>query len=323
MAKGIVTPRAVCETTDTAYLKSVEDVVYYSSLTRGLAGGALISAPANSPVQSLDLKTIVDSPTSPSAQNARDIHNLIDRGLANEIPESVLRTLINQAALVLVTKGAGEASRSPSVFESIPIVRNLFAFSSDVLSANNLGDVLKYVFCPDSSQTTEPAKAEVVVEDIKDGAKNTAEKVLEGAQKVLKVPQDAAKKATENVKEGAEAVQGKAAAAADDASKKMKEIKDDASAKAAEAAANVKDKVAEGTEKANEAGEKLAQDVKDKATAAKKAVEETAESAQKKAEEINEEGKKKAEDVKQKVADEAKNAADNAAAKAEEIRQEL
>ncbi|KAG0314781.1 hypothetical protein BGZ97_008960, partial [Linnemannia gamsii] len=180
-AKGIVSPRAVCETTDTAYLKGVEDVVYYSSLTHGLAGGALISAPADSPVQSLDLKTIVasvgklaieiqmaqsvarlaelnpsdlqvraltylaltaDAPTSDAAQNARDIHNLIDRGLANEIPESVLQTLINQAALVLVTKGAGEAGDSPSIFETIPVVRNLFAFSSDVLSANNLGDVL-------------------------------------------------------------------------------------------------------------------------------------------------------------------------------------
>jgi hypothetical protein len=343
MAKGIVTPRAVCETTDTAYLKGVEDVVYYSSLTRGLAGGALVSAPANSPIQSLDLKAIVgavgklaievqmaqsvarladlnpsdlpvraltylaltaDSPTSPSAQNARDIHNLIDRGLANEIPESVLRTLINQAALVLVTKGAGEAGESPSVFESIPVVRNIFSFSSDVLSANNLGDVLKYVFCPDSNQGTEPAEAEVVVENIKDGA----EKVSEGAQKVLKVPQDAAKKATENVKEGAEAVQDKAAAAADDASKKIKGAKDDGSTKVTEAAAKVQDKVAEGTEKANEAGEKLAQDVKGKAAAAKNAVEEAAENAQ-----------KKAGDVKQKVADEAKNAAD----KAEEIKQEL
>ncbi|KAK5808585.1 hypothetical protein F5H01DRAFT_352397 [Linnemannia elongata] len=372
-AKGIVTPRAVCETTDTAYLKGVEDVVYYSSLTHGLAGGALISAPADSPVQSLDLKTIVgavgklaievqmaqsvarlaelnpsdlpvraltylaltaDSPTSTSAQNARDIHNLIDRGLANEIPESLLRSLINQAASVLVTKGAGEAGESPSVFESIPVVRNLFAFSSDVLSANNLGDVLKYVFCPDSNHATESAKAEVVVEDIKGGAENVAEKASEGAQKVLKVPQDAAKMATENVKEGVEAAQDKAAAAADDASKKMKEVKDDASAKAAEAAAKVQEKVAEGTEKANEAGEKLAQDAKDKAAAAKKAAEdaagnvqkkaeEAAESAQKKAEEVTEEGKKKAEDVKQKVADEAKNAADKVAAKTEEIKQEL
>lgn len=372
-AKGIVIPRAVCETTDTAYLKGVEDVVYYSSLTHGLAGGALISAPADSPVQSLDLKTIVgavgklaievqmaqsvarlaelnpsdlpvraltylaltaDTPTSPSAQNARDIHNLIDRGLANEIPESVLRSFISQAALVLVTKGAGEAGGSPSVFESIPVVRNLFAFSSDVLSANNLGDVLKYVFCPDSNHATEPAKAGVVVEDIKDGAGNVADKASGGAQKVLKVSQDAAKMATENVKEGAEAVQDKAAAAADGASKKMKEAKDDASAKAADSAAKVQDKVAEGTEKVNEAGEKLAQDAKGKAAAAKKAAEdaaetvqkkaeEAAEGAQKKAQEVTEEGKKKAEDVKQKVVDEAKDAADKAAAKAEEIKEEL
>lgn len=350
-AKGIVTPRAVCETTDTVYLKGVEDVVYYSSLTHGLAGGALISAPADSPLQSLDLKAIVgavgklaieiqmaqsvarlaelnpsdlqvraltylaltaDSPTSPSAQNARDIHNLIDRGMANEIPESVLRAMIDQAALVLVTKGAGEAGERPSVFEGIPVVRNLFAFSSDVLSANNLGDVLKYVFCPDSNQATEPAKAEVIVEDIKDGAENVAEKASEGAQKVLKVPQEAAKNADENIKEGAEAVQDKAAAAADNAGKKAQEVKDEASAKAAEAAANVQEKVAEGTEKVNEAGEKLAQDAKAKADAVKNTAEEAAKGAQKKAEE-----------VKQKVADESKNAADKAGAKVEETKEEL
>ncbi|KAF9900181.1 hypothetical protein EC991_007798 [Linnemannia zychae] len=382
-AKGIVTPRAVCETTDTAYLKGVDDVVYYSSLTHGLAGGALVSAPADSPVQSLDLKTIVgavgklaieiqmaqsvarladlnpsdpqvraltflaltaDSPTAPSAQNARDIHNLIDRGLANDIPESVIQSLVNQAALVLVTKGAGETGESPSIFESIPVVRNLFAFSSDVLSANNLGDVLKYVFCPESSQVTEPAKAEVVVEDIKEGA----EKASEGAQKVLKVPQDAAKKVVENAKEGAEAAQDKAAAAAEDAGKKIKEVKDEASAKAAEAAANVQDKVVEGTEKINEAGEKLAQDAKIKAEEAKakaaeaqkkaegvaetveKKVEQAAEDTKKKAEDVAENVEKKAEDVKEKaedvkdkVADEAKDAADKAAAKAEEIKEEL
>ncbi|KAG0289300.1 hypothetical protein BGZ96_007115 [Linnemannia gamsii] len=335
-AKGIVTPRAVCETTDTVYLKGVEDVVYYSSLTHGLAGGALISAPADSPVQSLDLKTIVaavgklaieiqmaqsvarlaelnpsdlqvraltylaltaDSPTSPSAQNARDIHNLIDHGMANEIPESVLRSMIDQAALVLVTKGAGEAGERPSVFEGIPVIRNLFAFSSDVLSANNVGDVLKYVFCPESNQATEPAKANVVIEDIKDGA----EKLSEGAQKVLKVPQEAAKNAAENAKEGAEAV-----------GEKVKEVKDEASAKAAEAAANVQEKVAEGTEKVNEAGEKLAQDAKAKADAAKKAAEDAAGTVQMKAEKAGKDAQKKAEEV-----------AAEAGAKVEEIKEEL
>ncbi|KAF9126880.1 hypothetical protein BGW39_006282 [Mortierella sp. 14UC] len=350
-AKGIVTPRAVCETTNTAYLKGVEDVVYYSSLTHGLAGGALISTPADSPVQSLDLKTIVgavgnlaieiqmaqsiarlaelnpsdiqvraltylaltaDSPTAPSAQNARDIHNLIDGGLANEIPDSVLQSLINQAALVLVTRGAGEAAENPSILESIPVVRNLFAFSSDVLSANNLGDVLKYVFCPESSQVTEPPKVEVVVEDIKEGAENAAEKASEGAQKVLKMPQDAAKNAAKNAKEGAKAAQDKAAAAAEDASKKIKEVKDEASAKAAGTAANVQDKVAEGTEKVNEAGEKFAQDAKAKAADAKTKAKGMAGNVE-----------KKAEDLKQKVTDEAKNAADKAAAKAEEIKEEL
>ncbi|KAG0278928.1 hypothetical protein BGZ95_002773 [Linnemannia exigua] len=364
-AKGIVTPRAVCETTDTAYLKGVEDVVYYSSLTHGLAGGALTSAPAESPVQSLDLKTIVgavgklaievhmaqsvarlsglnpsdpqvraltylaltaDSPTAPSAQNARDIHNLIDRGLASEIPESVVQSYISQSALILVTRGAGEAGESPSIFRSIPVVSNLFAFSSDVLSANNMGDVLKYVFCPESSQATEPAKVEVIVEDIKKEAENIADKASEGAQKVLKMPEDAAKKVTEN----AEAAQDKAAAAAEDARKKMTEVKDEASAKAADAAANVQDKVAEGTKKVNDAGEKIAQEAKDKADAAKKAaenvekkVEQTAEDAKKKAEGVAENVEKKAEDMKEKVVDEAKSAADKAAGKAEEIKEEL
>ncbi|KAG0202629.1 hypothetical protein BGX33_009561 [Mortierella sp. NVP41] len=349
--KGIITPRAVCETTDTAYLKGVDDVVYYSSLTHGLAGGALISAPADSPIQSLDLKTTVgavgklaieiqmaqsvarlaelnpsnasvraltylaltaDSPTSPAAQNARDIHNLIDRGMANEIPESVLLSLINQAALILITKGAGEAGESPTLFETIPVVRNLFAFSSDVLSANNLGDVLKYVFCPETSQATEPPKAEVVVEDIKEETENVAEKASEGAQKVLKVPQDAAKKVVENAKEGAEAAQDKAATAADNAKEKIKNFKDEASAKGAETAAKVQDKVAEGTKKVNDAGERIAQDAKAKADAVKKAAGDAADNVQ-----------KKAQDAKQKIADEAKNAADKAAGKVEEVKEEL
>ncbi|KAF9094513.1 hypothetical protein BGX29_009476 [Mortierella sp. GBA35] len=334
-----------------AYLKGVDDVVYYSSLTHGLAGGALISAPADSPIQSLDLKTTVgavgklaieiqmaqsvarlaelnpsnasvraltylaltaDSPTSPAAQNARDIHNLIDRGMANEIPESVLLSLINQAALILITKGAGEAGESPTLFETIPVVRNLFAFSSDVLSANNLGDVLKYVFCPETSQATEPPKAEVVVEDIKEETENVAEKASEGAQKVLKVPQDAAKKVVENAKEGAEAAQDKAATAADNAKEKIKNFKDEASAKGAETAAKVQDKVAEGTKKVNDAGERIAQDAKAKADAVKKAAGDAADNVQ-----------KKAQDAKQKIADEAKNAADKAAGKVEEVKEEL
>ncbi|KAF8938628.1 hypothetical protein BGZ47_008484 [Haplosporangium gracile] len=365
MAKGIVSPRAVCETTDTAYLKGVEDVVYYSSLTHALAGGAIFSAPADSPVHSLDLKTIVgavgklsieiqmaqsvarlaelnpsdlpvraltylalaaDSSTSSSAQNARDIHNLIDSGLTKEIPESVLRSLISQAALVLVTKGAGEAGESPSVFESIPGVRNLLAFSSDVLSANNIGDVLKYVFCPDSNQATEPAKAEVVVEDIKGGAENVAEKASEGAQKVLKVPQEAAKKASENVKEGAEAVQYKAAAAAKDASKKVKDTKDEASAKAAEAATKIQDKVADGTEKVNKAGEKLAKDAKDKAAAAKNAAEDAAETVQKKAEDAAETVQKKAEEAaegaQKKAQKKAQKVTEEGKKKAQEVTEE-
>ncbi|KAF9278278.1 hypothetical protein BGZ68_008669 [Mortierella alpina] len=285
--KGIVTPRAICETTDTAYLTGVDDVVYHSSLTHGIAEGALLSAPADAVIKSLDIQGVVaaisklaiklhlsqsvaqlaekpltdlavrtmsylavaaDSPTASWAQVARDINNLMQANRRDDIPESVLRAFIDQAALELVKGEAGQAG-PPSLLSGIPIVRNIIAFSSGVLSSNNIGDVLKYVFCPEASQTTEAPKAETVVDQLKKGAE-------EAGQKVLKAPGEAADK--------------------------LKDIKDEA----AEAGAKVQDKVTEGTEKVNAAGEKVAEEVK-----------------------------KAAEDV----ADEAKKAAD----KAEEAKQEL
>jgi len=285
--KGIVTPRAICETTDTAYLTGVDDVVYHSSLTHGIADGALLSAPADSAVKSLDIQGIVasisklaielqmsqsvarlasktltdpavramsylaiaaDSPTATDAQIAREINNLMQANRRDDIPESVLRMFTEQAAQELVT-GKSHQAGAPSLLSSIPIVRNIVAFSSSVLSSNNIGDNLKYVFCPESSQATKPPKAEAVVDQLKKGAE-------EAGQKVLKVPGEAADTA--------------------------KDIKD----AAAEAGAKVQDKVTEGTEKVNAAGEQVAEGVK-------KAAEE--------------------------VVDEAKKAAD----KAEEFKQEL
>ncbi|KAF8944583.1 hypothetical protein BGZ52_010416, partial [Haplosporangium bisporale] len=232
-AKALVGPSSVCETTNTAYLKGVEEIVYYSSLTHGLAGGALANAPNDSPLKSLDLKTIIssvgklaveiqmaqsvarladlnpadplvraitflslsaDSPSSQDAQIARDLHNLVNQSLADLIPASVVRVLSEQAALILITRGAGQ-STTASAFESVPVLRNVFAFSNEVLNANNIGDVVKFVFCPESSHV-EPEET----------------KKEESGQKVFKTPEEAAKKAAEggkkvveNVKEGADA----------------------------------------------------------------------------------------------------------------------
>ncbi|KAF9331630.1 hypothetical protein BG006_005514, partial [Podila minutissima] len=209
MAKAMIGSSNVCETTDTAYLKGVEEIVYYSSLTHGLAGGALAIAPQDSPPKSLDLKTIIssvgklaveiqmaqsvarlaglnpadplvraitflslsaDSPSAQDAQTARDLHNLINNGVAELIPESVILALSDQAALTLITRGAGQSSVG-SAFEAVPVLRNVFAFSNEVLNANNIGDVVKFVFCPQSSRVepAEPEEAKKVVEEVKQG----------------------------------------------------------------------------------------------------------------------------------------------------------
>jgi hypothetical protein len=184
--KSLVAPVGICETTDTAYLKGAEEAVYYSSLTDGLAGGALAAAPNDSTVKRLGLGTIIasigqlaiqihmaqsiarlaefdpadentrvmillaltaDSPKSDAAQTARDIYSMTRREIANKIPSEAIKSLEEQASLNLITRGAGHGG-GQTVFANIPVIRNIFAFSSEVLTANNLGDVLKYVFCP-------------------------------------------------------------------------------------------------------------------------------------------------------------------------------
>ncbi|KAF9434641.1 hypothetical protein BGZ76_007678 [Entomortierella beljakovae] len=270
--KGIVSPSNICETTNTEYLKGVDDIVYYSSLTHGLAGGALVSAPADSVVKNLDIQTIVssvgklaiaiqmgqsvaslsgldplnpqvraitllalasESTSSPAAANARDITNLVNKNLGGEIPSSILQTLADQASLVLITKGAGSIDSTPSVFNGVPIFRNLITFSSEVLNANSMGDVLKFAFCPGVLHSIEP-KTKAVVNDIKDNAEAISKVVTDEAQKAFSVPKEGIANAGEEAKENAQSV-----------------------------GENIQEKVAEGTEKVNAAGEKAAEDVKE------------------------------------------------------------
>ncbi|KAG0340647.1 hypothetical protein BG004_006333 [Podila humilis] len=185
--RNVITPSGVCETMDTAYLKGVEEVVYYSSLTDGLAGGTLAASPPTSAVKSLGLFRVIsaigklaielhmaqsvaqlaelnpkedrvramiylaltaENPLVAPAQTAREINNLITRDLGAKIPEAALKTVMEQAASVLITRGAGHGDGSQGFLSSIPVINNIFAFSSDVLGARNVGDVLKFVFCP-------------------------------------------------------------------------------------------------------------------------------------------------------------------------------
>ncbi|KAG0366242.1 hypothetical protein BC939DRAFT_447169 [Gamsiella multidivaricata] len=346
--KAIVVPSNVCETTNTAYLKGVDDVVYYGSLSQGITGGALVSAPSDSTVKSLDLKTIVsavsklatelqmaqsvarlaelnptdravrtivylaltaESSTAPAAVNARDINNLIYKGLANDIPEALLDSLASQAALVLVTRGVGSAhGGGAQMLSNIPRVRNLFAFSSEVLSANSIGEVLKYVFCPEASHVTGTSKTKVVTDDIKEGAGDAAKKGTETAQKVFKAGEEAA----------------------EDVKNKAWNTKD-----------KVQDKVVEGTEKVNAAGERVAQDVKGATAEAKVKATEAQGAAKTKAEEVAEAARRKkgeaknaaeikaqqmkdgARDAAKKVADQVEKKAEKVAQKADEVKQEL
>ncbi|KAF8936805.1 hypothetical protein EDD21DRAFT_369271 [Dissophora ornata] len=205
--KSFVNPQGGgCDTSDDAYLKGVEEVVYYSSLTDGLAGGPMAVELSKSPVKALGLGTIIasisklaveihmaqsiarladlnpsdeyvramvylalaaDAQDSNYAQSARDIYNLKSRGMDNKIPNVAFKSLEQDASLLLITKGAGHANGQSS-FRSVPVVRNIIAFSSDVLSANDVGGVLKYVFCPgktdqpmvvESSKSSFPAAA--------------------------------------------------------------------------------------------------------------------------------------------------------------------
>ncbi|KAG0069393.1 hypothetical protein BGZ89_002960 [Linnemannia elongata] len=195
--KALVSPESFgCETSDEAYLRGVDEVVYYSSLTDGLAGGTLAAAPANSAVKSLGLGTIIasvgklaielhmaqavarladlnpaddtvrtmiylaleaSSSHDESAQTARDLFNLKRRNLLSRLPFGALKSLEDTSALALMTRGAGHGgSGGPRLFSGIPVLRNLFAFSSDVLSANSLGEVVKFVFCPETDGLKQP-----------------------------------------------------------------------------------------------------------------------------------------------------------------------
>ncbi|KAF9549943.1 hypothetical protein EC957_002003 [Mortierella hygrophila] len=195
--KSLVSPESYgCETDDVAYLRGVDEVVYYSSLTDGLAGGTLAAAPANSAVKSLGLGTIIasvgklaielhmaqavarladlnpaddavramiyltlqaSSAHDESAQTARDLFNINRRNLLSRVPFGALKSLEDASALALMTQGAGQGgSGGPRLFSKIPVLRNLFAFSSDVLSANSLGEVVKFVFCPETDALKQP-----------------------------------------------------------------------------------------------------------------------------------------------------------------------
>ncbi|KAK3828108.1 MAG: hypothetical protein J3Q66DRAFT_363274 [Benniella sp.] len=206
-----------CETQDTAYLKGVQEVVYYSSLTDGLAGSTMVTmAPttgsatntgssssnaavinkaksslslgwgtilveihmAQSVARLADLNPLDDhvrvmillalaagSVQSEDAQVARDMFVMKSLGFANRVPDTVLKALEQKAAAVLITKGAGRGTGSgagandggllgQSPVPNVPVLKNLFTFSRDVLSANQLGETLKFVFCP--GQPNEP-----------------------------------------------------------------------------------------------------------------------------------------------------------------------
>ncbi|KAI1309161.1 hypothetical protein EDD11_004123 [Mortierella claussenii] len=393
--KSIVASANVCETTDTAYLKGVDDVVYYSSLLHGLAGGALASAPTDSAVKSSDFQTIIsavgklaieinmaqnvarlaeldpndrivraitylaltaEDAASPAALNARDLHNLIHQGLGDDVPDAILQSLSNQAALSLVTQGAGVYDHNHARFNSLPVVGNFFAFSSEVLNANDIGDVLKYVFCPDASHTTEAPKAEAVADEIKKEAKGTAEKGSQAAQKAFQASEEAVKNVAKDAKKKVQNAKEDTRETADKVAEDLKKAKDEAILKAADGGAAIKDKLGEagakaqdkfeagsarvqdkveaGTAKVNEKGEKIAEDIKLSAHDAKKKAENVLEETKKKAAEEQEATKKKAAeaqaDIKKKareagkkVAGEVQDKAEKVAEKAGDIKEEL
>ncbi|KAF9386847.1 hypothetical protein CPB97_003273 [Podila verticillata] len=202
--RNVITPSGTCETTDTSYLKGVEEVVYYSSLTDGLAGGTLAASPPSSAAKSLGLFRVVsaigklaielhmaqgvaqlaeldpkeervramiylaltaENPLSSQAQTAREINNLITRNMGDKIPDAALKAVEEQAALVLITKGAGRGDGGHGFLSSIPVLSNIFAYSSDVLGARNVGDVLKFVFCPVPASSLIPETASSAAQD--------------------------------------------------------------------------------------------------------------------------------------------------------------
>ncbi|KAF9329963.1 hypothetical protein BG006_007036 [Podila minutissima] len=202
--RNVITPAGTCETTDTSYLKGVEELVYYSSLSDGLAGGTLAASPPSSTVKSLGLFRVVsaigklaielhmaqgvaqlaeldpmeervramvylaltaENPLSTQAQTAREINNLITRNMTEKIPDAALKAVEEHAALILITKGAGRGDDEHGFLSSIPVLSNIFAFSRDVLGARNVGDVLKFVFCPVPASSLVPGTASGATQD--------------------------------------------------------------------------------------------------------------------------------------------------------------
>ncbi|KAF9918822.1 hypothetical protein BX616_005436 [Lobosporangium transversale] len=184
--KSVVSPANQCVTDNEAYLDGAEEAIYYSSLADGLVGGAPVAMPNDPTANSLSLGTIVtsvgklaieihmaqsvarsadlnpndeavramvylglaaDSLVSDYALTAKDLLKLKSHKLIKKVPDSATQALEQQAAIVLVTKGAGRVDGQRS-FPQIPMIRNLFAFSNGVLNASKVGDVLKNVFCP-------------------------------------------------------------------------------------------------------------------------------------------------------------------------------
>ena len=91
--KSLVSPESFrCETDDEAYLRGVDEIMYYSSLTDGLAGGTLATALANSVVKSLGLGTIIASVGKLAIEfhMAQAVARLADLNLADD----AVRTMI-------------------------------------------------------------------------------------------------------------------------------------------------------------------------------------------------------------------------------------
>ncbi|KAF9899509.1 hypothetical protein BX616_003006, partial [Lobosporangium transversale] len=361
MAKSIISPSRVCETTNTAYLKGVDDIVYYSSLTHGLAASALASAPSDSAIKSLDTQTIVnavgklaieiqmaqsvarlvklnpadpqvrtiiylaltaENSGSPSAQNARDINNLVYNGLGNDIPEEILYSLNGRAALSLIANGTGRSGYGSTSLSSIPVVRSFFTFSSEVLTANGVGDILKYVFCPETIREAGRTKVEVV-DDIKEGAEEAAKKGSKAAQKAFNIPEGAAKNVAEDAKAKSQETKENINKAAKNVAQEAKYSGENIKNKIEYAAENIRAKVVSSTEKVNAAGEQFAESVHDTAHDAKKNVKGAVGDIKGKAVEEEEAAKKLASEAAKKVADQVEKKAQRVADKADEVKQEL
>ncbi|KAF9351217.1 hypothetical protein BGX26_010724 [Mortierella sp. AD094] len=143
----------------TTYLKGVEEAVYYSSLTDGLAGGIMAAAPENSAVKSLGYGTIIGSLSKLAVEihMAQSVSRLakmgpfdervraMTKGVGTKIPDATLKTLQQQAAVILVTEGSGRYNGR--LIPQLACCEKHLCLSSDVLSTNRVGDALKFVFC--------------------------------------------------------------------------------------------------------------------------------------------------------------------------------